>query len=322
MPTEPAYRTDVLGEPYRSTTFTLAPDADGELTATLVRRRAATATRRAVLSVHGFSDYFFNTAAADHWVSLGYDFYALDLRRYGRSMGPHQRKGYVADLAEYDEELDLAWEEITREHDHVVLSAHSTGGLTVPLWVDRRREAMAGTLKGMVLNAPWLDLQGGALLRRVGAPAIALLGRLQPLYEIPRKADGFYTRALHRDHQGEWEFDLAMKPVESFPIHAGWLRAVLRGQARLARGLDVPVPVLVLCSSRSGHPTSIDDASLRTTDVVLDVEQIRRRAPLIGRHVTVAMIAGAIHEVMLSAEPVRKVVFDEVDRFCAAYVDR
>ena len=36
--------------------------------------------------MHGFADYFFQTPAADFWVERGYDFYALDLRKYGRSL--------------------------------------------------------------------------------------------------------------------------------------------------------------------------------------------------------------------------------------------
>ena len=54
---------------------------------------------------------------------------------------------------------------------------------------------------------------------------------------------------------------------------------------------------------------------------MLNVEQIRRRAPLLGRHVTTVMVDGAVHDVTLSAAPVRERVFDEVDRFLGAYVD-
>jgi pimeloyl-ACP methyl ester carboxylesterase len=59
---------------------------DVELVATLVRRLPANRSRTAVLYVHGWNDYFFQTHLADHLTDLGFDFYAVDLRRYGRSL--------------------------------------------------------------------------------------------------------------------------------------------------------------------------------------------------------------------------------------------
>ena len=78
--------TDVLGAPYERRTIVLADDDEGEVVGTLVRLRAAGPTKRAVLYVHGFVDYFFQTHLAEFFTARGYDFYALDLRKYGRSL--------------------------------------------------------------------------------------------------------------------------------------------------------------------------------------------------------------------------------------------
>ena len=59
---------------------------------------------------------------------------------------------------------------------------------------------------------------------------------------------------------------------------------------------------------------------LRTVDVVLDVEQIVARAVRLGPHVTVVRIAEGMHDLVLSAPNVRKVVLDEIGRFADAYV--
>ena len=59
---------------------------DVEMVATLIRKTADRVARRAVLYLHGWNDYFFQTHLADHLGDLGFDFYALDLRRYGRSL--------------------------------------------------------------------------------------------------------------------------------------------------------------------------------------------------------------------------------------------
>jgi alpha-beta hydrolase superfamily lysophospholipase len=320
--------TDLLGAPYTSETLQLRPDVEGEVVATLVHRPAETSTasstgspagsRRAVLHVHGFCDYFFQTAAADFWARRGYDFYALDLRKYGRSLRPHQTPNYVSDLRTHYEELDLALEKIAEKHDHVVFSAHSTGGLTVPLWLHDRGHGAAGVF----LNAPWLDMHGDAFARLLAMPAIQRIGLFRPMREVPRNVSGGYARSLHRDHFGEWDFDLTWKPEASWPVYAGWFRAVRRGQARVARGLEIDAPVLLVSSARSGHPSPDDNPDLMSTDVVLDVERMRRRAALLSRHVTIAQVPGALHDVTLSPEPARSQVFDEIGRWLSAYVDR
>jgi alpha-beta hydrolase superfamily lysophospholipase len=311
------WHPDVLGDPYAARTLALPADDEGEVVATLVHRPAEP-TGRAVLHVHGFADYFFQTGAADFWCERGYDFYALDLRKYGRSLLPHQTPNFVTHLSTYYEELDLAYAEVTAAHDHVVLSAHSTGGLTLPLWAADRSLDVAG----VVLNSPWLDMHGDLITRHLAMPVLERIGAHRAHVLVPRKVSGIYARSLHREHEGEWDFDLAWKPLQSWPVYTGWIRAIRTGQARVAGGIEVHAPVLVLSSTRSGRATSIDDPAVFSTDIVLDVEQIRRRAPLLGRHVTLAQVEGAMHDVTLSRPEVRKVVFDEMDRFLAAYVDR
>lgn len=313
--------TDILGEPWQAETINLPPDFEGPVVATLVSRKAAEPTGRAVLYVHGFADYFFQTEYAQWWLDRGYDFYALDLRKYGRSIRPHQTATYVDDLGDYFAEIDLAWWRITERdgHDQVVVSAHSTGGLVLPLWADvRQPEALAG----MVLNSPWFDLQGAAWMR--SAPAGAVLervGRRQPMREIPREIDGLYIRSLHREHQGEWDFDLSWKPLDSYPARLGWLRAIRRGQAALHAGLDVLAPVLVLSSASTKRPSEMSD-DMYTHDVVLDVPQIRQWATSVGPHVTYVAVDGAMHDVALSRPLVRARVYDELDRWLTAYPER
>jgi alpha-beta hydrolase superfamily lysophospholipase len=313
---------DILGAPYTAETLELPDDHEGKVVATLVRRPAGRRTSKAVLHVHGFADYFFQTAYAEWWTERGYDFYALDLRKYGRSILPHQTPNFITDLAHYYPELDLAWDRVTSSHRHVVLSGHSTGGLIVPLWVDGHRSADQSSVDacGIVLNAPWLDLQGKTWVRLGLTPVVQQIAKRQPMRVIPRTVTGLYARSLHRDHEGEWDFDLSWKPIQSWPAYAGWLAAVRRGHAAVHRGLDLPFPALVLSSTRSTTPTELGD-DVHSTDIVLDVEQIRRWSSSLGRHVTYVGIEGARHDVFLSREGPRSQAFAELGRWLAAYVD-
>ncbi|GGF34019.1 hypothetical protein GCM10011519_04380 [Marmoricola endophyticus] len=312
------WRPDVLGAPYESRTLPLTPDSEGPAVATLVRRLVPGGEARgAVLHVHGFADYFFQTGLAQWWVDRGWDFYAVDLRAYGRSWLPHQTPTYVADLRTYDEDLDAAVAVIGDDRP-LVLSGHSTGGLVVPLWW-RRRPALP--VIGCVLNSPWLELRGPSWQRTVGTRLIDVVGRVDPRRVLEREVSGNYARSLHRDHDGEWDFDLTWKPLDSFPTRFGWLRAIRRAHAELHRGLDLAAPVLVLGSDRTGSDV-VMGPEVFETDVVLDVEQIRRWTPALGRHVTLAQVPGAMHDVYLSRAPGRDHVYAELDRWVGAYVDR
>jgi alpha-beta hydrolase superfamily lysophospholipase len=318
-------RPDILGAPYTAETLTLPDDDEGRVVATLVRRPAdretGEAADRAVLHVHGFADYFFQTVYAEWWTARGYDFYALDLRKYGRSILPHQTPNYVSDLAHYHPELDLAWDRVALGHRQVVLSGHSTGGLILPLWAEARRVGgRAIDARGIVLNAPWLDLQGKTWVRLGLMPVVQQVAKRQPMRIVPRTVTGLYARSLHRDHEGEWDFSLDWKPISSWPAYAGWLAAVRRGQATVHRGLSLDFPALVLSSTRSSSPTQLGE-DVHSTDIVLDVEQIRRWSSSLGRHVTYVAIDGARHDVFLSREGPRTRAFAELDRWLTAYAD-
>ena len=58
------------------------------------------------------------------------------------------------------------------------------------------------------------------------------------------------------------------------------------------------------------------------TDIVLDVAQIRQWATSFGPHVTYVAVEGARHDVVLSLPGPRERVFEEIETWRAAYVDR
>lgn len=148
---------------------TYALEPEGSLAAVLVRRNEPSGAR-AVLYVHGWNDYFFQTHLADEMAALGYDFYAVDLRRYGRSLRKGQLAGYITDLRDYFVELDAAVQIVRDEgHDDIVLMGHSTGGLTASLYANER----PGVCSALVLNAPWLEAYGNTLLGRLSAQPAA-----------------------------------------------------------------------------------------------------------------------------------------------------
>ncbi|MEU6236893.1 alpha/beta hydrolase [Kitasatospora sp. NPDC047058] len=312
------FREDILGAPYESAELPLTPDEEGDVSATLVRRLVP-GSDRAVLYVHGYVDYFFQTHLADHYVERGYSFYALDLRKYGRSLRPHHSPNFVRDLAAYDEELDAAVRVIREQDGHrqLLVNGHSTGGLVTALWAGRR--AGRGVVDGLFLNSPFLSLPAGPAVRAIGAPAVDALGRFATTRKLPSTLNPHYVHSLHRAHRGEWEFDLRMKPAEGFPLYAGWLAAIQRGQRQARRGLGIDVPVLLMASTASISTTKWQ-AALHHADAVLRADDIAAVGPRLGRNVTIVRIKDGMHDLVLSGPDARTQFFTELDRWLDAYL--
>jgi alpha-beta hydrolase superfamily lysophospholipase len=312
-------QTDILGEPYQQRVIELPDDDEGPVVATLVSRKAPQPTTRAVLYLHGFTDYFFQTHLADFYVARGFDFYALDLRKYGRSLLPHQTPNFIRDIADYFPELDAAVKIIREDdgHDTLLLTAHSTGGLIGSLWAHAR--SRTSPVDGVLLNSPFFDFNGGWLMRRPAVAAVGSLAGSLPYRVVPLKLPNLYGRSLHRDHDGEWDYNLAWKPVIGFPIRVAWLGAIRRGHRRLHAGLNIPVPVFVAHSAAS-YRQSVWTEAAHEADAVLDVAHIARWSASLGRHVTIVRIDGGKHDLVLSREPARRRFLAEADRWLRTYL--
>ncbi|WP_018348192.1 alpha/beta hydrolase [Longispora albida] len=309
---------DILGDEYEARTLDLPADDQGKPVATLIRRRT-TPTDRAVLYVHGYNDYFFQTHLADFFTGLGYTFYAIDLRRYGRSLREGEVPSMVTKISYYFQELDAAARIIREEDGHstLVINAHSTGGLTTSMWAHRIRGTR--TISGLTLNSPFLDINANWFLRRVAPVLLAPVAKRDPLRVVPAGLGGVYGDSVHGSRKGEWWFDTAWKPIEGIPTRLGWLLAVADAQRRLRQGLDIDVPVLVTASTESYfRPQWHDDA--RRTDSVLNVEQIAQWAPKLGRDVTLERIPDGMHDLTLSGEHAREAYFRSLKSWLGKHV--
>ncbi|MEO9328749.1 alpha/beta hydrolase [Gordonia aurantiaca] len=319
------WEPDRLLDRYQTRTIPLRDDPDGEspITATLIRRAGAPrrtgAGAAAVLYVHGFTDYFFHDPLAEFFTERGFAFYAIDLRRCGRSRADHHTPHFTTDLAVYDEELGIALDVIAEELGddvRVIVAGHSTGGLITALWLDRLREhnpARHRFVEGLLLNSPWFDLQGDAVLRTFPVTMfLKAVAAVSPRRVIPQELSSAYGESLHAAANGEWTYDLALKPIGGFPVTFGFLDAVRSAQRRLHRGIDVGVPSLVLRSDKT-HFAKTYSASTDRADAVLDVTHIARWSGCLGGRVSVVPIPDARHDVFLSVLPARERAYAEVD---------
>lgn len=283
----------------------LTQEGAGALTGTLIRR--AERQPSAVVYLHGWNDYFFHTHISEYAAALGVDFYALELRRYGRNLRPGLLAGYIDDLADYNAEIDYAMKMVTRDHQEVAIAGHSTGGLIAALWAADH----PGSFTSLLLNSPWLRMSGSTRAWRLRRPMIDVMAKVSPTTVVPREEDGLYRRSLSAEQDGEWTYDPDRKSSPQFKMRFGWLSAILAGQERIRKGLNIAEPILVMISARSAEPTEWD-ASLLFMDIVLDLDKIASYVGRLGDQVTLRRLDGALHDVFLSVPAVRQQAFREV----------
>lgn len=298
---------------YNYQKLSLKNDYEGAVIATLIRTRSEERSSSALLYIHGYNDYFFQDHLAEWAIAAGFNFCAIDMRKYGRSILPHQQPNMFRDVSEYFEELDMAIGRLKEEgNETIVLLAHSTGGLVASIYAhERRHNSMVDLL---ILNSPYLENNAGFFARKIIMPVFAAIGSIAPAAFTGLKLSNSYAQSVHRDYQGEWDYDLALKPMKSFPLTFGWMRGLYRAQKKVHRGLDIRCPVLVLYSSKSVPPGAYHEG-MQKADAVLNVKHIKKYALRLGKQVKRQEVADGMHDLALSARPAREAYFRALSAF-------
>ena len=287
-----AWQPDRLLQGFEALELPAPGDYDGRVVATLVRLPVPDAPRGAVLYVHGFIDYFFQRHLAERFAAEGYAFYALDLRKHGRSLLPHQHPCFCKDVSEYCGDITRALAEIDTD---VLLAGHSTGGLICSLYAHEGE--LRDRVRALWLNSPFFDWRGGGAVQRKLRIA-SFLGRFFPFANDPKVVLPAYVRSLHKNWDGEWDFDLALKPLMGFPACFGWVKAIFEAHAKIHAGPGLGIPVLSMHS---------DEA-----DIVLDWRQVARWSRTLGTNVSVLQFPGGLHDLVLSRAEIRDSVFGQL----------
>ena len=306
----PVYQADILGKGYEQTTFNFPEDYEGPVIATLVRKKAAQTTSKAVLYIHGFIDYFFQTEMAERFNQQGFDFYALDLRKYGRSHLCHQKLYNVYSLSEYDAEINQALELIGQEgHDQILLCGHSTGGLITTLYTARHPNHPL--IKGLWLNSPFYDFNMRYLEKKILLPQLSRLGKRFPDLQFPSRLNRWYVPSLHISYQGEWNFNLEWKKPSYPLVRLSFVYAIYEAQKHLHQGVYLTVPTLIMHAHQTRYPLRFNHAA-QSSDVILQVQDIIDHAQKLQGDVQLCSIQNAVHDLVLSEKPARELVYQQL----------
>lgn len=313
------YKEDVLKNGFEQMTMLQPDDYEGEVTATLIRKRNSVASAKAILCIHGFNDYFYQQIIAEEFLKKGYHFYALDLRKYGRSILSNHLANNVRNLQEYFEDIDRALAIIRDEGcQKTVLYGHSTGGLIITLYAENRKGKEL--FDALICNSPFYDFNVSSLEKKAGIPLLSVFGKMVPNINLPVGFSKFYGKSLHKDDFGEWDFNLKWKPHVATAINAGWINAIHEGHLRVANGISLDKPILVLHANKSVYPKKWSDEMFEG-DAILNVTDIVEKAKHIeSPQKDVIGFDHAIHDLVLSRKPTRDLVFETIFNWLDLYM--
>lgn len=308
------YMPDIIGDEYISRTIQMPDDYEGKVVCTLVKKPQLPETKQAILYVHGYNDYFFQTQLGDSVNAHGFNFYALDLRKYGRSILPNQDPFFCKSLKEYFADIDTAIAIIREEgNEKILLMAHSTGGLITPYYLSSKKGELP--VDGLILNSPFLDWNFGWFMEKIAIPTVAFIGKFFPNLTV-QGAGGvsFYAYSLLKQYRGEWEYNTEWKMTNGHPKKAGWINAIQEAQQTVRKGIKLNCPILVMSSDQSYTETTEWNPAYLSSDIVLDIEDIQHYGKTLGPHVTCDTIPGGMHDLILSKQSSRdytyRTVFD------------
>lgn len=313
--TDTTWHTDILPG-YEARYVNQGEAFDGPCRSTVVRKLNKKASKKAFLYIHGFNDYFFQKEMGERFVDSGYNFYAVDLRRYGRSWVPWQYPFNIRKQTEYFDDIDSALVQIRRDgNTDITLGGHSTGGLTVLYFAAMRGKDCP--VDRVVTDSPFLEWNFSAFMRNVGAPVIEFLSKFFKNSKIKQGHCDGYAYSLLKQYHGEWEYNTDWKMVYSPPVTYSWVGAINHAQSVLMKkAKDIAVPVLVMHSSRK-----IDGCNwtpeFQTGDAVLDPAMLQKRGEKMGspdRRV-VCTIDSGLHDLILSRPEVREAAYDSIFSF-------
>ncbi|MFA7082899.1 MAG: alpha/beta fold hydrolase [Arcobacteraceae bacterium] len=257
-------------------------------------------SKKAVLYIHGFNDYFFNEELAQKFLEKGYSFFAIELHNYGKKLNVNSNPYFFKDIHEFDEELTLAISHIKNDFGitDITLYGYSQGALVATLYANGHKN-----INRLIVDSAFFDFEVPLFIKKFILPFVAFVGNHFPSIKINLTSPNTFGQSLHKDFYGEWDFDISLKQIQTnAPIYLGWIHAIYQAQQTLHKKLNLNIPVLSLYSNISSKNLYF------TSDIVLDVKTIEYYSNFLNDNpnlTTHKVIQNSIHGVTLSQEPAR-----------------
>ena len=318
---------DLLGANFRARTFSFAgnksTNASNQVHTTLVNHIGRPRTTKAILYIHGYTDYFFQAGLAEFFIKLGYRFYAVDMQNYGRSIRPFALPTSCESISQYSQDLDIALSTMKQDGvEKVVILAHSTGALAVSTYLTQahtfsERAAYYGKpfpeIIGLMFNSPFFALPLPPIWLNRLSWSIRALVSLLPFAFLRAKKVNMYSKTLHTRFGGDWDYRLDWKPAEGFNLSFHWLREIIHAQRTLAQ-YKISIPTL-MCRSEISTIGKKTVEETQKGDGVLDVESMQAAADKAFKNLTSVAIPQGFHDLYLSKKPAQEMYLSSMEKW-------
>ncbi|MCZ2721510.1 alpha/beta hydrolase [Marinomonas sp. 15G1-11] len=294
---------DFLGGAFRSRGFQF-PGPKSHVVCHLINDQSKPRLSKAILYLHGYTDYFFQAGLSKDITDNGYGFYALDLQGYGRSIRPYSPPNDCDSLAQYFDDLNIALDVMQQDGVlEVVILAHSTGGLIASRFLQERQrhdqdKAISLKITGLILNSPFICLPFPPEKLQVMTSFVRILTGLFPFYKKQTYEDKLYAKTLHKKFGGEWEYRLDFKPSGGFYLSFKWLHEIIQNQKQLTTQA-ITLSTLLCCSQKSTYKAT-NSHDMAQGDGALDVESMKITAQSIYTDLRIETIPQGFHDLYLS----------------------
>lgn len=309
-------KTDILGAPFVAHTYRFQGVVTPVAT-TLIEYAQPNSNTKAILYLHGYTDYFFQGQLAEHFDQLGLRFFALDLQGYGRSIRPNSLPNWCESMSQYHDDIHIALSEMHQKGiTEVTILAHSTGALIASSYLSAQHEISEIStphISGLILNSPFLALPFPPNIIKCMSLPIWLAVSLMPFHFLPAKEISIYAQSIHKMFAGEWDYRLDWKPAQGFPLSFNWLKQVIMTQRALQQQ-ELQLPTLMCHSNVTTRNTKTLE-EIKQGDGVLNIDSMKLAARNTFTQLSCVEIEGGFHDLFLSPAHVRQHYLEAIDNW-------
>ena len=148
------WQNDILGDDFEMKQVVHKEDKHNVISS-IIRLKTNIPSKFGILYIHGYNDYFYQHEMAHKFDSYGFSFYAIDLRKYGRSLKENDTPFEIKHIEDYFPDINVALTQM--QHDgieKIILMGHSTGGLIACSYLNNIENS---AIIGLILNSPFLE---------------------------------------------------------------------------------------------------------------------------------------------------------------------
>ena len=147
--------------------------------------------------------------------------------------------------------------------------------------------------------------------KKIALPRLSQLAKAFPDLLFPSRLNKFYVTSLHQFYHGEWLFNLEWKQPKMPLVRLSFIRAIYLAQQTLHQGITLNIPTLIMHSHQTRYPLRFNKDA-QTSDVILDIEDMKKWGKTIKGDVQFYEAHNALHDVVLSKRPVRQAVYQKL----------